>query len=205
MKTPIPPAQLDVSRETMERLEVFVAFLAKWNERINLVSRNSISDVWARHIIDSVQVFRLAAGTRHWVDLGSGGGFPGLVVGILAIEESPDTRITLIESDHRKAAFLRGAARESGVTCQVLSQRIELAEPQQANVVSARALADLTALLGYSERHLVVGGVSLFPKGVTWQKELDAARTQWRFEVDVIESQTLPGAAILKIEGASRV
>jgi len=205
MKTPLPPAQLDVSRETMERLEVFVAFLAKWNERINLVSRNSISDVWTRHIVDSVQVFHLAAEAKHWVDLGSGGGFPGMVIGILAIEESPDTRITLIESDQRKAAFLRGAARESGVTCKVLPQRIELAEPQLANVVSARALADLTTLLDYSERHLVTGGVSLFPKGVTWQKELEAARTQWCFDVDVIESQTLPGAAILKIEGASRV
>ncbi len=197
--------QLDVSRETIERLEVFAACLVKWNERINLVSRNSINDLWARHIVDSVQVFRLGKGSDHWADLGSGGGFPGMVIAILAMEESPNTTVTLIESDQRKAAFLRTAARESGVGCTVLSQRIEQADPQKADIVSARALADLPTLLDYSERHLVAGGVSLFPKGVTWQKELEAARSQWRLDVDVIESQTMPGAAILKIQGASRV
>jgi 16S rRNA (guanine527-N7)-methyltransferase len=87
----------------------------------------------------------------------------------------------------------------------VLSERIEQAEKQDADIVSARALADLPDLLAYSERHLANGGTALFPKGVTWQKELEMARTQWIFDVEVIESQTLPGAAILKIEGASRV
>ncbi len=196
---------LNVSRETLDKLKAFESLLGKWNARINLVSRSSMGDLWTRHIVDSIQVFRVAPPGALWVDLGSGGGFPGLVVAILAAEERPGTKITLIESDQRKAAFLRTVVRETGVACLVLSQRIETAEPQQANIVSARALGDLNALLAFSERHLAKGGTALFSKGVTWQKELDAARRRWRFDVDVIESQTMLGAAILKIEGASRV
>jgi 16S rRNA (guanine527-N7)-methyltransferase len=196
---------LDVSRETMHRLELFEALLVKWNARINLVSRNSLGDLWTRHIVDSVQVFREAPPGTLWADLGSGGGFPGLIVAILAAQEQPDLRVTLIESDQRKSAFLRTAARETGISCNIMSARIEKAHPQGADIVSARALADLTDLLGYGERHLAQGGTALFPKGVTWQKELEAARLEWRFDVDVIESQTMPGAAILKIKGATRV
>ena len=196
---------LNVSRETLERLKAFEALLEKWNPRINLVSRNSLSDIWSRHIVDSIQVFRVSPPGRLWADLGSGGGFPGLVVAILATDERPETKVTLIESDQRKAAFLRAAARETGISCQILSQRIELALPQQANIVSARALAELNKLLEFSHRHLASGGTALFPKGVTWQKELEAARVRWCFDVEVIESQTMPGAAILKIKGATRV
>lgn len=196
---------LNVSRETLDKLKAFESLLGKWNARINLVSRSSMGDLWTRHIVDSIQVFRVAPPGALWVDLGSGGGFPGLVVAILAAEERLGTKTTLIESDQRKAAFLRTVVRETGVACLVLSQRIETAEPQQANIVSARALGDLNALLEFSERHLAKGGTALFPKGVTWQKELDAARRRWRFDVDVIESQTMLGAAILKIKGASRV
>ncbi len=195
----------DVSRETMQRLEVFHDLLIKWNARINLVSRSSLNDFWVRHVADSVQVFRLAPSGKTWADLGSGGGFPGLVVAILAKSERPDLKVTLIESDQRKSAFLRAVIRETGVSCTVIAERIEKAKRQDANIVSARALADLTELLAYSERHLATGGTALFPKGVTWQKELELARTQWSFDVEVIESQTMPGAAILKIEGASRV
>ena len=196
---------LDVSRETIHRLELFEALLVKWNARINLVSRNSLDDLWTRHIADSVQVFRESPTGALWADLGSGGGFPGLIVAILAADERPDMGVTLIESDQRKAAFLRAAARETGISCKIVSERIETARPEGADIVSARALADLTDLMKYAERHLAPGGTAMFPKGVTWQKELDAARLEWRFEVDVIESQTMPGAAILKIKGATRV
>ena len=195
----------DVSRETMKRLVLFHGLLVKWNARINLVSRSSLNDFWVRHVADSVQVFRLAPSARTWADLGSGGGFPGLIAAILAKLERPDLNVTLIESDQRKSAFLRTVIRETGVSCNVIPERIEKAERQAADIVSARALADLTELLAYSERHLAAGGTALFPKGVTWQKELEIARTQWSFDVEVIESQTMPGAAILKIEGASRV
>lgn len=197
--------RLNVSRETSERLECFAAVLKKWNPSINLVSRNSLEQLWTRHIVDSIQLFRCVRPAGHWVDLGSGGGFPGLVVAILAAEECPDLRVTLIESDQRKSAFLRNAAREVGVPCSVIAKRIEQTEPQQADILSARALADLTALLGFAERHLRPDGVALFPKGVTWQKECDAARQQWNFDAEAITSMTEPQAVILKIKGVSRV
>jgi len=198
-------AGLNVSRETLERLDLFANVLVKWNARINLVSRNSISELWVRHIADSASVFFAAPLGNLWADLGSGGGFPGIVVAILAAEQRPETKVVLIESHERKAAFLRTAVRETGITCDVVALRAEASPPQNADIVSARAMAELSVLLGYSERHLAKGGTALFPKGVTWQKELDAARVQWHFDVDVIESQTMPGAAILKIKGAVRV
>ena len=138
---------LDVSRETFARLETYVGLIQKWNPRINLVSRNSLDDLWIRHIEDSLQVARAIPMPDRWVDLGSGGGLPGLVAAILAAEESPDTRFTLIESDQRKSVFLRTVARECDLNVQVISDRIEKAKPQKADVLSARALADLTTLL----------------------------------------------------------
>ena len=168
--------RLNVSRETMKRLEIFEQVILKWNPKINLVSRSSLEELWTRHIIDSIQVYRSAPKTSTWVDLGSGGGFPGLMVAILAKDEAPDTAVTLIESDQRKSVFLRTAARECGVKVEVLSQRIEKVTPQGTQVLSARALTDLNGLLGFAARHLDVDGVALFPKGVTWKKELDEAR-----------------------------
>ncbi len=196
---------LDVSRETMHRLEAFEALLIKWNAHINLISRASLEDLWHRHILDSVQAYQVAPTGMTWADLGSGGGFPGLVVAILAAEQQPDMSVTLIESDQRKSEFLRAAAREVGIACKVLPERVEAADPQGADIVSARALGDLSVLLGYAERHLAKDGTALFLKGVTWQKELDTARLEWRFDFDVIESRTMPGAAILKLKGVSRV
>ena len=196
----------DVSRETMERLELLVRLLKKWNPKINLVSKSTLANVWDRHIVDSVQVFfSVDPKFSHWVDIGSGGGFPGLVVAILAVEKTPNAKITLIESDQRKCAFLRTVLRETGCKAQVISKRIETAEPQAADVLSARALADLPSLLEFSERHLDAAGTALFPKGVTWEKELKAAQESWSFDHEVIKSRTEPGAVILKIEGLSRV
>jgi len=197
--------KLDVSRETIERLQVFERLVQKWNPKINLVSRSSLAEIWTRHIIDSIQVFRCAASPSTWVDLGSGGGFPGIVVGILANDENPETRVSLIESDQRKCAFLRAAVRETGINCKVLSERIEQAPPQNADVLSARALASLTDLLPFCDRHLAKDGIALFSKGVTWKSEVEEARQKWRFDVEPIASLTEPGAVILKIKGASRV
>ncbi|WP_122074454.1 16S rRNA (guanine(527)-N(7))-methyltransferase RsmG [Pseudophaeobacter sp. EL27] len=196
---------LNVSRETIERLEKFEEVLLKWNPRINLVSKNSLADLWQRHIVDSVQVFTCVKDSgKSWVDIGSGGGFPGIVVGIMAAEYSPKTKVTLIESDQRKSAFLRTAARECGVPVTVLNQRIEQAEPQGAQILSARAVADLDALLEFSERHLAEDGMAVFPKGASWKKEVDKAAERWRFDVEQITSLTETEAVILKIKGVTR-
>lgn len=198
--------QLSVSRETFERLETYADLLTKWTQRINLVSKNTLADLWDRHIVDSAQLFQLAPeGAIKWVDLGSGGGFPGLVVAIIAKELAPDMHVTLVESDQRKCAFLRTVARETKVSCSVKAARIEAVEPQEADVLSARALADLSQLLGFADRHLREGGICLFPKGLTWQKEVDGARESWLFEVEKFMSETDENAVVLKVEEIAHV
>ncbi|NVK16493.1 MAG: 16S rRNA (guanine(527)-N(7))-methyltransferase RsmG [Rhodobacteraceae bacterium] len=195
----------NVSRETMQRLDVFEKVIHKWNPKINLVSRSSIDQLWDRHIADSIQVFRCVSTPNRWLDIGSGGGFPGLVVAILAADEVPEMKVTLIESDQRKSAFLRTAARECGVSLSVISGRIEQVEPQNANVLSARALASLDDLLEYADRHLAADGIAVFPKGQNWKKEVDNTRQRWRFEMEAAKSLTEPEAVVLKIRGVERV
>lgn len=195
----------DVSRETIERLKEFERLVLKWTPKINLISKNSLNDIWRRHFLDSIQVFRCFDGGDCWVDIGSGGGFPGLVCAVIAKEEWPATRFTLIESDQRKCAFLRTVSRELSLNCAVISKRIESVEHQNANVISARALADLSTLLGFCDRHLMPDGIALLPKGETWKNEVDDARKAWKFRVEPIKSKTEPQAVILKIQGLERV
>ena len=130
----------NVSRETLDRLLTFQSLVRKWNPAINLVSRADLSDLWGRHILDSVQIFDLLPPNASiWCDFGSGGGFPGLVVAILAKEKAPALKTVLIESDKRKSVFLRQVVNDLGLNAKVLSERIDEASPQSADVVSARA------------------------------------------------------------------
>lgn len=196
----------DVSRETIERLTTYATLLEKWSPKINLVSRASLAHLWDRHIVDSAQIYDLAPHpVNHWVDLGSGGGFPGLVIAILAQEFNSPTQLTLIESDARKCAFLRTVIRETGAPATVISKRIEDVEPLGAKVISARALANLPALLDLAVRHTGPDAMLLFPKGTTWRQELDQAQMTWRFETEIVKSKTETGPVILKLSGASRV
>jgi 16S rRNA (guanine527-N7)-methyltransferase len=197
---------LDVSRETLERLSQFVALLEKWNPKINLVGKSTIEDVWVRHVQDSLQLFRLAPPSwEKWVDLGSGGGFPGLVVAILSRERTKTPRVVLVESDLRKCAFLRTVIRELDLPASVLGSRIENLDPLRADVISARALADLSTLLGFVELHGTADTVSLFPKGATWQKEVEHAQARWDFSFTQYKSETEPKAVVLRIQGVARV
>lgn len=199
-------ADLDVSRETVERLEHFGTLVRKWSRRINLISPADLPDLWTRHILDSAQLARFAPDTRaSWVDIGSGGGFPGLVLAILFQERRPGVALTMVESDGRKAAFLHHAANELGVTVRVITQRLESLDPLGADVLSARALAPLPTLLSHAERHLAPDGIAIFPKGRTWAGELVEARRNWQFELAIHESLTDDQARILIIEGLSRV
>ncbi|MCC1492454.1 16S rRNA (guanine(527)-N(7))-methyltransferase RsmG [Cognatishimia sp. F0-27] len=191
---------MNVSRETSERLEHVLALLNRWNPTINLVSKASLSDARERHIKDSMQVFDHAPSKpTNWVDLGTGGGFPGLVCAILALEKSPEIRFTFVESDTRKCTFLRTAIRETGVQATVLSRRIEDLEPLNADVVTARALAPLTTLLRYADRHMLKTGRGLFPKGKSWREECNEAKESWRFEMQSHKSKTNADAVILEI------
>lgn len=196
--------RLDVSRETIDRLRALEALTAKWTERINLISRTTRDDIWTRHIIDSVQIFPLApAAARHWVDLGSGGGFPGLVLACL-LADRDSGRITLIESDQRKCAFLRTAVRDLTLPATILARRIEEVPPTGADVLTARALAPLIDLLPFAERHLTPMGVAVFPKGRNAEREIDTARTRWAFDCTAIPSITDPSATLLRLERIAR-
>ncbi|NVK62378.1 MAG: 16S rRNA (guanine(527)-N(7))-methyltransferase RsmG [Rhodobacteraceae bacterium] len=197
---------LDVSRETQEKLDHLVALLAKWSPRINLVSRTTLEDSWTRHILDSAQVFSVPeVHSGHWADFGSGGGFPGLVVAILAQELAPDLKVTLVESDQRKSVFLRTALRETKVDAQILNERIEKVSPLQADVISARALAELTVLLAFADRHMCETGRAVFLKGANWKKELEAARESWKFDCAERKSITDPNAVVLSIGALTHV
>lgn len=189
-----------VSRETLDRLDTYAQALTKWNPRINLVAPSTLGDLWTRHFLDSAGVYVLCPpNAKTWVDLGSGGGFPGAVVAILAAETCPDLHVTCIESDQRKAAFLRTVSRETGVPFTVLASRIEAAPPQQADVVSARALAPLPQLLALAAPHLAPHGICLLQKGARHADEARQALEHWRFTLETCPSGTDPDSAILKI------
>ena len=190
---------MDVSRETEALLDQYAALIVKWNPTINLVAPGTIPEVKSRHISDSAQLFQHAGiKTGIWTDLGSGGGLPGIVAAIQA-RDLP-IRFRLIESDRRKAVFLNTVRRELGLSkLDIINDRIEQAPPSHADIVSARALAALPALLSYVARHLAPGGSAILLKGRNWEQELDAARRTWQFDVETWPSMTEPGAAILKL------
>lgn len=197
---------LDVSRETIERLKHYEALLLKWNPKINLVSRATLDQIWERHILDSAQIFRKSdQQTTSWLDIGSGGGFPGMVLAILSKQLAPDRMITLVESDQRKCAFLRTVARETECKVQILSERVEKLIPINADVLTARALADLSKLLEFANLHLSRDGTCLFLKGANWKKEVQAAQDSWRFDYEAIKSETSDEAVILRINGIEHV
>lgn len=195
----------DVSRETQDRFAIYAKLLAKWNPRINLVSTQSVKDMWTRHFSDSAQLHDLADHPiSHWADLGSGGGFPGLVIAILAMDRGSPERVSLVESDARKCAFLRTVVRETGAPVSIHTDRIATLPPLNADVLSARALANLDTLLEHAERHLTEGGTALFPKGKSWRKELEQAQTRWCFDHRIATNKVHDGSVILSITGVRR-
>jgi 16S rRNA (guanine527-N7)-methyltransferase len=192
---------MDVSRETLTRLEIYAALLLKWNRAINLISARDEQHIWSRHIDDALELAPLVpADAAFGVDLGSGGGLPGLVLAI-----ATDRPFHLIEADQRKAAFLREAARATGCTLTVHPIRIEACELSNVPLITARALAPLTTLLGWSAPKLSSTGICLFPKGKTFANELTAAATQWQMRVESLPRRADPSAAILRIRDIQRV
>ena len=196
----------DVSRETWARLERLVALLEKWQRTINLVAPSSLPDVWVRHVADSLQLLKLAPGAKHWVDLGSGGGFPGLVVAA-AFVEVEGASVELIESDQRKCGFLREAAREMRAPVKVHNARIEAALEDWAapvDVVSARALAPLPKLIDLAFPLLKRGAIGLFPKGQDVEAELTLTAKSWHIESRLVPSLTDPRSRVVVVSKAAR-
>lgn len=190
----------------MQRFEIHFDLLRRWNPRINLVSRASIADAWARHFADSAQLWaHRPRNASRWLDLGSGAGFPGLVIAAIAADAAPDLHVELVESDQRKAEFLGTVARAAGLSVTVAARRIEDLSPAGADVVSARALAPLSILLAAVEKHRRPGGIGLFPKGAAVHNELAEAKAHWRFEHKLHPSLTEAKAAIVEIGAIDRV
>lgn len=191
---------LAVSRETSEKLETYMAELTRWNSRINLVSRGDIDHLWERHILDSAQVFPLVpANAQTWLDLGAGAGLPGLVGAILAAEHLPALSMTLIEADARKAAFLREAARKTGLDVEIVARRIEDVPPRPFDVVTGRALAALQRLLGYAHPFCGTGTRLLLHKGAGLESELTEAAAKWNITERRIPSISGNTGTILEI------
>ena len=195
----------NVSRETSDKLTLFANIVEKWTPKINLISKASVPYIWQRHIEDSIQIYSLVPPVSSWVDLGSGGGFPAIVVALLAQQDGRNSKFTLVESDQRKCVFLRTAIRELGLKVEVLNDRIENIPPLEANVVSARALAELPLLIGLASRHMKSDGIAIFPKGKNWKVEDAKARKSWSYSNESIPSKTDPSAAILKIKEIKHV
>jgi 16S rRNA (guanine527-N7)-methyltransferase len=193
-------ASLGVSRETLERLTLHLDLLQRWQRAINLVGPATLADPWRRHILDSAQLLaHLPPATASLVDLGSGAGFPGMVLAVLGVPG-----VVLIESDRRKAEFLRAVARETGAAVTVRAERIEDLAGWPAEVVTARALAPLPRLLPLAERFLAADSVCLLLKGRNVARELTAAMKSWHMAPEMAPSRSDPAGTVLKLRGVRR-
>jgi 16S rRNA (guanine527-N7)-methyltransferase len=197
-------AAFDVSRETAARLDRFVALLLNWQSRANLIGPSTVSSLWCRHIGDSLQLLPLApTRARVWADLGSGAGFPGLVIGC-ALAGREGAQVHVIESNGKKAAFLREAVRETAAPVTVHAARIEDVElVPAADVITARALAPLDQLLRLAAPMLTKGAQGLFMKGQDIERELTQATKHWNIEGDIVPSKTSAMGRILRVRGVS--
>lgn len=196
-----------VSRETLNRLETYAELVPRWQPAVNLVAPATLAELWHRHIADSAQLLRLVPVTsRTFADLGSGGGFPGLVLAMLLTgERQPPERFVLVESDRRKSAFLREAARQCRIAVEIVSTRIESRETQQmigqVDVVTARALAPLGRLFELAAPLFGPETTGLFPKGRGVADEIEAARVAFAFDVVLEPSMTESQGAIAVVRG----
>ena len=191
---------VNVSRETLDRLDAYVGLLKAWNQRINLVGATTMGDPWRRHVLDSAQLLPfLPRETRTLVDLGSGAGLPGLVLAILGVPQ-----VHLVESDQRKVAFLREAARISATPVHIHAERAERLPALAADVVTARALAPLPDLLDIAGRFLSNHSICLFLKGRGAGDEVAEAAKGWDLTARLEPSRSDPGGNIVLIERMAR-
>jgi len=200
-------SDLNVSRETEDRLNAFVTLFQKWAKTINLVAPSTLAETWNRHIVDSVQIYALCPGPRIWADLGSGGGFPGIVTGIL-LSGTGDGWVHLVESNNKKVAFLRTAILETGARASVHAIRIEEAPGVigHCDAISARALAELDLLMGFglpwAERNPDLR--FFLHKGRDYQREVEKAHGRWRFDLVKHGSVVEPDSVVLELSKLSR-
>ncbi len=191
----------NVSRETISKLQTYVDLLLTWNKKINLISKSTEVDVWRRHILDSAQLYPLIPqDCLSLTDLGSGAGFPGLVLAIMGVKG-----VRLVESDARKCAFMREASRVTGAGATILNQRAETVAPGPVDVVTARALASLPELLTLASPFIGPNTTCLFLKGQHIDAELTEAHKMWTLYVDRWPSRSDPTGSVVRVREVTHV
>jgi 16S rRNA (guanine527-N7)-methyltransferase len=198
---PAHPLLAGLPDETLRRLEIYAELLKKWQRAVNLVGDSTLDDTWVRHFADSLQVAESVPEARKWLDLGSGAGFPGLVTAIKYAGE-PGACVHLVESNRRKCAFLREAARATDAPAIVHCGRIEEVLPsfnEPIHAVSARALASLEKLIAYAEKFLAQGAVGIFPRGKLFEAEGPLGLTGGKYLFTTITSRTDPAARLVLV------
>ena len=195
----------DVSRETIKDLETFQKMVLEWNDRFNLISKSSESDIWQRHIIDSLQLKQfISAEDKILYDFGSGAGFPGIVLAIASKKYFPELQISLIESIGKKVIFLNEVKNNLNLNINILQDRIEKLKLPKADIITSRALASLDKLLVYAYSFCKKNTKLVFPKGEKWQEEVTVAQKNWNFSLEVFPSQTSETGKILYIKNIRR-
>jgi 16S rRNA (guanine527-N7)-methyltransferase len=213
---PITPAEnkalqaiWPVSRETIQRLEIYRQLLERWQTKTNLVSPATLPDFWIRHVADSLLVKRIAPDAMRFADFGTGGGFPGMVLAIFHADQQGSVH-SLVESSQKKCAFLRTVALETGSHVAIYNERIEsaskriLASNVKIEVVTARALAPMVKLMELAEPLLLRGAKAIFHKGREYRSELEECNGLWRYDLVVHESGIEPGSVLLEVRNPVR-
>ena len=186
--------------DVIDRLDRYVALVGAWQARLNLVGPATLPDIWGRHVADSLQLGGLGGGGRVWMDMGAGGGFPGVVLGIALDVE----RVVLVESIAKKCAFLREAVAATGARCEVANARVEALPPLRPDVITARALASLDKLFGWGLRHARRDTAWVLPKGMRHAEEIHAAQQEYDFAYKIVPSMTDAQARVVVAHGVTR-
>ena len=192
---------LDVSRETLNCFFQYKSLLSKWNRKINLVSKNTLGDIWERHFLDSGQIINhIDASGKKWVDIGSGAGFPGLVVALLLRDRKIDIDLTLVEKNQKKVFFLNEVIRQFNLSVNVIHNNIRDIETLNADILTARAFSELNELIEIAYHHGKRGCICLFLKGENYSLELDKTFNYWFFDYDVLDSLSDTSGKIIRVK-----
>ena len=196
----------NVSRETFDKLKHYQSMLIEWQSKFNLVSSSTLDDAWNRHFLDSVQLFQYIPNqAKVLYDFGSGAGFPGMVLAIMANEKMPDLQVSLIESTTKKTLYLNAVKSKTNANVTILNDRIENLQLPKADVITSRAMASLTELLGYAYKFCKKESVCIFPKGKKYAEELSEAHKRWKFKCRIVASTQSDEGKILIINNLSKV
>ena len=192
---------LNVSRETLNGFYEYETLLSKWNEKINLVSKNTLVDIWERHFLDSGQIIKhVEVLGKRWVDVGSGAGFPGLVVALLLRDRKIDCDLVLVEKNSKKGFFLNEVIRKLNLSVEVVNDNIDNLEPLNADILTARAFSELNNLIEIAFRHRKKEGICLFLKGENYRIELDKTLNYWFFDYDIVDSLSSSSGKIIRVK-----